>query len=264
MLPSPHRVLCALPTSVARIKCSSLTREAGAQLPSALRPNAAVAAPSAMYAAHERASLQVHQPHTRSRHRAALSAAAQCCCRRVPCTLSTSVTHDKCAGVNGRQAASLNELPSVLQPNAAIGAPGAMHTQPERDSHQECQPHTRSRRPAALSTAANAAVAAQRCNPMLCHRGAECHARSTQARPTSSAPAPHEKPVPSCSQRCSAMLLSPRRVPCPLKSVTHMKCTSLTRERLAADRRDLVRRANVEAHDVRGAEGDPLRAAHGL
>eukprot|EP00966_Prymnesium_polylepis_P068918 1601210-Prymnesium_polylepis.1 len=64
------------------LECACLTPEAGVQLLSALQPNAAVAAPSAMHAAHERDSLQVHQRHTRSRHRAALSAAAQCCCRR--------------------------------------------------------------------------------------------------------------------------------------------------------------------------------------
>ena len=54
------RIVAALPSAadVARIECASLTPEASAQLPSALQPNAAVTAPSAMHAQHEAAHLE--------------------------------------------------------------------------------------------------------------------------------------------------------------------------------------------------------------
>jgi len=116
--------------------------EAGARLPSALQPNvavaechapasyqkpapscserwpkAAIAAPSAMHAQQGRDSHQVRESHTRSWRLAALSAAAQCCYRRVPCTPRMSMTHIKCASL-AREAGA--RLPSALQPNAAI------------------------------------------------------------------------------------------------------------------------------------------------
>ena len=169
----------------------------------------------------------------------------------VPCTFSTSVAHIECAGLR-REASA--QLPSAWQPNAAIAALSAMHAQHVRDLHRAHQPQTRSQRPAALNAAA-------RC----CNRRAECHARSTRARPTSSAAASHTKPAPCCPQRGSPMLLSSgathaqhkcdshgvhhpnkrsgrhaalstaspcccRRVPCTLRtSVTHIKGGSPTR-----------------------------------
>ena len=82
--------------SVTHIKCASLTREASTQLPSVLRLDAAIAAPSAMRAQHERDLYQLRQPH--------VEAGAQ--------------------------------TPSSLQPNAAVAVPGAMHAQHERDSQR--------------------------------------------------------------------------------------------------------------------------------
>jgi hypothetical protein len=122
-----------------------------------MQRNVAIAAPNAMQAQHDRDSCRVHQPPTGSRRPAALSSAAQRCCHREPCTLNTSVTHFKCISLTPEARAP---LPSALQPNAAVAAPSAMHAPHERDSHQACEPHTRSRCPAALRTAANAAVAA--------------------------------------------------------------------------------------------------------
>eukprot|EP00966_Prymnesium_polylepis_P189105 4381189-Prymnesium_polylepis.1 len=85
MLLSLRRVPCTLNSSVAHLECASFAPEASAQPPPALQSNAALAAPSALHAQHERASPQVHQPHTRSQRPGALSAAAQCCCRRAEC-----------------------------------------------------------------------------------------------------------------------------------------------------------------------------------
>eukprot|EP00966_Prymnesium_polylepis_P131528 3042240-Prymnesium_polylepis.1 len=50
MLPSPRRVPSTLNKRVTHVGCASLTREASAQLPSALQPNAAITAPSAKHA----------------------------------------------------------------------------------------------------------------------------------------------------------------------------------------------------------------------
>jgi len=77
-----RRVRCTLHTSVTHIKCARLTPEASAQPPSALQPYAAVAALGAIHTQHERGSLQMHQPPARSRRPAALSIADQCCSRR--------------------------------------------------------------------------------------------------------------------------------------------------------------------------------------
>ena len=159
--------------------------------------------------------VRVRQPHTRSQRPAALSAAAQCCRRRVRCTLNTSVTHVGCASLP-REASA--QLPSALQPNAALTAPSAKHAQHERDS-----PRT--------SLKQQASTQLPQCRSLCCHHRAECHARSARAWLTLSAPVSDEKPVPSCPQRCSPMLQSPRRVPCTFNtSAAHIKCGSLTHE----------------------------------
>jgi len=90
------------------------------------------------------------------------------------------------------------QLPSARRPDAAITASSAMHAEQESDSRRVRQPETRSQRLAALSATAQ-----------CCHRRAECHARLTRARPTSSAAASHTKPAPSCPQHCRPMLLLP-------------------------------------------------------
>jgi len=107
-------VPCTLKVRVTHIKCATRTQEASAQLPSALQPNAAIAAPSAMRAKHKSDSHQARQPHN------AMEASTQ--------------------------------LPSALQPNAAVATPSAMRAQHERDSRRVRQPHKRrSQCPAALS-----------------------------------------------------------------------------------------------------------------
>jgi hypothetical protein len=64
---------------------TSLKREAGTHLPSALQPNAAFIALSALHAQHVRDLHRAHQPQTRSQRPAALNPAAQCCHRRAEC-----------------------------------------------------------------------------------------------------------------------------------------------------------------------------------
>jgi hypothetical protein len=103
--------------SVTRLKCSSLTPEASAQLPSALQPNVAIAGPSAMHAQQGRDSHQVREPHTRRWRLAVLSVAAQCCYRQVPRTPNMSVTHIQRTSLTQEAGAW---LPSALQPNAAV------------------------------------------------------------------------------------------------------------------------------------------------
>jgi len=106
-------------TSVTHIKCAGLGREAGDRLPSALQPNAAIAAPSAVHAQHERGTSGALAP-TRSPHPGALSAAAQCRCRRAKCrasSLYTSVTHVERTSLTPEAGA---QPLSALQPNAAV------------------------------------------------------------------------------------------------------------------------------------------------
>ena len=146
---------------------------------------------------------------------------------------------------------------------------------------------TRSQCPAALNAAA-------RC----CNRRAECHARSTRARPTSSAAASHTKPAPCCPQRGSPMLLSSgathaqhkcdshgvhhpnkrsgrhaalstaspcccRRVPCTLRtSATHIKGGSPTREAGAQLLAALQPNAAVSALSVMHAQHERTHAQH--
>eukprot|EP00966_Prymnesium_polylepis_P095513 2212470-Prymnesium_polylepis.1 len=70
--------VCTLSMSVIPIKCASLTREASTQLPSAPQPDAAISAPSAMHAPHERDSHRVYQSQTRSQCTTAPSTATTC------------------------------------------------------------------------------------------------------------------------------------------------------------------------------------------
>eukprot|EP00966_Prymnesium_polylepis_P000521 11960-Prymnesium_polylepis.1 len=120
-----------------------------------MQPNAAVTAPSAMRAAHERGSHQVQQPHTRSWRPAALSTAAQCCCRRADAPASHKKPAPSC--------------PQRCSP--MLLSPIAMHAQHERDSRQ-----VRQRQRAASRQPQRAALsAAAQCR----HRRAGCHAHST-------------------------------------------------------------------------------------
>jgi hypothetical protein len=179
----------------------------GALVPGPLRPTApAVGAVGVPISSDQH---QVRQAHTRSQRLAALNTAAQCCRRRVPCTLSMSVTHIKCASLT-REAST--QLPSAPQPNAAISEPRAMHAQHERDSHGVCQPQMRSQCTTAPSTATQCCRRRVRgaLDKRVTHVGcasltreasaqlpsarqpnaavAECDARSTRARLASNQP----------------------------------------------------------------------------
>jgi hypothetical protein len=185
MLQSPRRVPCTFNTSIrtlsmsaTHIRCARLTREAGAQLPSALQPNAAISVPSAMHAQHEHDShgecqpqarsqcttalskatpmlpspsavhahqesdsRRVRQPPTRSQRPADLSAAAQCCHRRAECE---HAQHKRGSHRTSLKREAGTHLPSALQPNAALTALSALHAQHVRGLHRAHQPQTRS------------------------------------------------------------------------------------------------------------------------
>jgi len=107
-------------TSVTHIKCAGLGREAGDRLPSALQPNAAIAAPSAVHAQHERGTSGALAP-TSSPHQCCLRRAAECHAR-----VNTSAAHVKCDSLT-REASAL--LPSAWQSNAVIAKCHAHPTQ---------------------------------------------------------------------------------------------------------------------------------------
>jgi len=172
MLPSPRRVPCTFNKSETHIKCGSLTHEASAQLPSALPPDAAVAK---CHARPTRAWLTWSGP--APQEKLAASRRQHCGPMLLPPSAMhtcTSVTHITCASPTRVAGA---KLLAALQPNAAVAASGALHAKSERmhapherDSHQVRQPHTRGRRPAALSAAAQ-----------CCHQPAERRVCSRRA-----------------------------------------------------------------------------------
>jgi len=113
-----RRVRCTPNASVPYIKCTSLTREASDQLPSALQRNVAIAEASAKHAHNERDSPQVRQPHKKPvpgcpQRCSAMSLSP----RRMRCKLSTTVTHVECT--SPPREAGAPPL-SALQPNAAV------------------------------------------------------------------------------------------------------------------------------------------------
>ena len=173
--------------SVTRGNCACLAREAGVVLASVPRSGAMAAPPSAMHAQAERDSRCPRLPRATGQHTAALSAATLCC------------VHSAVAPPTRVEACTVKAVPGCPQRcSPMLLSLSAMHARHERDSPQVQQPHARSECPAALSTAAQ-------CR----YRRAKCHARSTGARLTPSARAPHKKLAPCCPQRCSPMLLSP-------------------------------------------------------
>ena len=148
--------------------------------------------------------------------------------RRAPCALRMSVTHIVPSATHAqyergsypvhqppREAST--QLPSALQPQCCL-SPSAMHARHERDTPQVQQPHTRSQRPSALSAAAQCRY--RRAKAMHAQQGRDSH----QVRE------PHTRSwrlaVLSVAAQCCY-----RQVPCTLRmSVTHIQCTSLTRE----------------------------------